>query len=98
MPAELTAELVQLVKESLSNALRHSGAGEIAIRVGCGQNQVVMSVSDDGRGFDAELVAGIGFGLANMADRVAAAGGSFRVDTSEVGTTVRASFPLSAED
>lgn len=98
VPADLAGELVQIVKESLSNALRHSGATEITVRVGCGQSQVVLSVSDDGRGFDIAGAARTGLGLANMADRVAAAGGSFRVDTSDDGTTVRASFPLSPSE
>ena len=98
VPAYLAGELIQIVKEALSNALRHSGASEIGVRVGCGQTQVVLSIADDGSGFDPTLAShGSGMGLANMADRVAAAGGSFRVDTgARGGTTVRASFPLEA--
>ncbi|NIU19879.1 MAG: sensor histidine kinase, partial [Actinobacteria bacterium] len=53
-----------------------------------------MTVADDGVGFDPSG-HGRGFGLTNMANRVAAVGGSFRVDTTPGhGTVVRATFPL----
>ena len=89
--------LVATVKEALSNALRHSGADSIEVRVGCGASQAVMTVSDNGIGFDPSG-PGKGLGLSNMASRVAAIGGSFRVDTTEDdGTVVRATFPLSED-
>jgi signal transduction histidine kinase len=65
----------------------------VEIRVGCGQSQVVMSVADDGTGFDPDESTQ-GMGLVNMAERVADCGGSFRVDTGPDGTVVRATFPL----
>jgi len=95
VPPDLADELVQIVKESLSNALRHSGAAKIEVRVGCGRSQVVLSVSDDGRGFDPDSQTR-GMGLANMAERVRDAGGSFRVDSEPGnGTTLRVSIPIS---
>jgi signal transduction histidine kinase len=91
---DLADELLQIVKEALSNALRHSTAATIAVRVGCGRSQVVLSVSDDGRGFDPGKRTS-GMGLANMAERVRDAGGSIRVDSEPgTGTTVRVSIPI----
>jgi signal transduction histidine kinase len=53
-----------------------------------------MTVADNGVGFDPSG-PGKGLGLSNMANRVAAVGGSFRVDTTPgEGTVVRATFPL----
>ncbi|MDX1691255.1 MAG: GAF domain-containing sensor histidine kinase [Acidimicrobiia bacterium] len=99
VPPDLAEDLLQIVKEALSNALRHAGASEVTVRVGCGQTQVVVSVADDGAGFDPEAASGTGLGLTNMADRVHALGGSFRVETPAAGgTTVRASFPLGDDD
>ncbi|MCJ7726844.1 MAG: GAF domain-containing sensor histidine kinase [Acidimicrobiia bacterium] len=97
VPRHLADELVATVKEALSNALRHSQAKSIEVRVGCGATQAVMTVADDGVGFDPSG-PGKGLGLSNMANRVAAVGGSFRVDTTEgKGTVVRATFPLDEE-
>lgn len=98
VPRHIADELVATVKEALSNALRHSRGDTIEVRVGCGSTQAVMTVSDNGVGFDPSGT-GRGFGLSNMANRVAAVGGSFRVDATEGdGTVVRATFPLQAED
>jgi len=94
VPRHIADELVATVKEALSNALRHSQGDTIEVRVGCGASQAVMTVSDNGVGFDPGE-PGDGFGLSNMTNRVAAVGGSFRLDTSEgSGTVVRATFPL----
>jgi len=94
IPPALGDELVAVVKEALSNALRHSGARDIDVRVDGDPSRVAVSVADDGRGFDPARVRR-GLGLANMAARVEAAGGSFTVDTAAGrGTVVRAAFPL----
>ena len=98
VPRHIADELIATVKEALSNALRHSRGDNIEVRVGCGASQAVMTVSDDGVGFDPSS-PGRGLGLSNMANRVGSVGGSFRVDTAEgSGTVVRATFPLAAEE
>ncbi len=94
VPPHLGDELVAVVKEALSNALRHSGARGIDVRVDGGPTRVVVTVADDGSGFEPGR-ARRGMGLANMAGRVEAAGGSFALDTAPgKGTVVRASFPV----
>lgn len=94
IPPSLGDELLAVVKEALSNALRHSGARDIDVRVDGDPSRVMVAVTDDGRGFDPAR-ARRGMGLANMATRVEAAGGSFTVDSAAGrGTVVRASFPL----
>ncbi len=94
IPPHLGDELIGVVKEALSNALRHSGARDIDVRVDGDPSRLVVSVADDGRGFDPARTRR-GMGLVNMATRVEAAGGSFTVDTAAGrGTVVRASFPL----
>jgi signal transduction histidine kinase len=94
IPPALVDALLAVVKEALSNSLRHSGARDIDVRVDGDPSRVVVSVTDDGRGFD-PIRARRGMGLANMATRVEAVGGTFTVDSAAGrGTVVRASFPL----
>jgi signal transduction histidine kinase len=94
LPAHQGDELLAVVKEALSNALRHSGADEIEVRVEGDEERVVVTVADNGRGFDPGR-APRGMGLANMAGRVEAAGGSFHLETAPgKGTVVRASLPI----
>lgn len=94
IPVDVSEQVLATVKEALSNALRHSGSGEIDIRISCSQSQVEVSLADYGAGFDPEAVSQ-GMGLANMAERVTTAGGSFQIDTEPgAGTVVRSTFPL----
>ncbi|HVA24219.1 MAG TPA: PAS domain S-box protein [Chloroflexota bacterium] len=48
---ELAANLVAIVHEALSNALRHAGAMHIWLEAGRGRNGIDLLVADDGRGF-----------------------------------------------
>lgn len=66
------------VLEALQNASKYSGASGVEIRLEASGSDITFEVSDDGRGFDAE-VAPRGSGLQNMSDRLEAGGGSLDV-------------------
>jgi signal transduction histidine kinase len=86
--------LVAVVKEAVSNALRHAGARSIDVHVGCAGDRVLVHVSDDGDGFDPDGVE-TGMGLGNMARRAASAGGTCTIDSVPgKGTIVRAELPV----
>jgi signal transduction histidine kinase len=88
----------RVVQEALTNVAKHARAGAVRVAVRVDDDRVVAEIADDGRGFDlAGAGAGAGFGLTGMRDRVAAAGGRLRIDSSPAGTTVSASLPLSWE-
>jgi signal transduction histidine kinase len=83
------------ILEALTNAAKHSGAGEVLVVVR-GRPHLAFSVSDDGAGFDPDAV--IPSGLLGMEARVAAAGGTFELDTAPGrGTTLRAEFASADE-
>jgi signal transduction histidine kinase len=89
-------EIVMLATEALSNALRHSGAENVIIRVLGSDDDLVLEVNDDGRGFDTSQPAQ-GMGLANMAARAKALGGTLTIlSTPGEGTGVQARLPLSS--
>ena len=62
-------------KEALNNVVRHSGAGEVFVRIHREGLQVVVCIEDDGRGFDPASADQERNGLQNMANRAAEAGG-----------------------
>ena len=64
------------VKEALNNALRHSGASEVFVRIHREGPGVVVCIEDDGNGFDPASADRERNGLQNMAQRAAEAGGS----------------------
>lgn len=90
----LEDEVVKLVTEALSNALRHARAGRIEVAVYGNEEHCRLLVADDGTGFDPDRVES-GMGLANMSARARRRGGKATV-TSVVGegTTVEVVLPL----
>ena len=81
------------VAESLANSLKHAEASQVEITLERSNGSLHISVSDDGRGFDA--AASDSHGLANLSERLAALGGRLDVTTSPgQGTTVSATFAL----
>jgi len=87
------AATFRVAQEALNNALRHSGASEISVRLRHVRRRVILEVSDDGTGFDPGLASG-GLGLASMRERAASVGGVLRVSSAPgAGTTVRLAVP-----
>lgn len=91
--ASRAADVVQLVREALSNVGRHGAATTCRVSLQREDAGLVLEVDDDGRGFDVDLTSW-GMGLQNLRERVGSLGGSFQVEsTPGEGTTVRATFP-----
>jgi signal transduction histidine kinase len=88
---EFTAWLV--IGEALVNAQKHAHAGHVRVGVARSNQVLHIEVCDDGRGGASED----GPGLRGMRDRVEAAGGFFRVEsTIGVGTTIEAVLPCAS--
>jgi two-component system, NarL family, sensor histidine kinase DevS len=86
-------DVVQIVREALSNIGRHGGATTCRVSVGRNSAGLVIEVDDDGQGFDVELTTW-GMGLQNLRERVGSLGGIFQIQSNPgEGTTVRATFP-----
>ncbi|HEX6491033.1 MAG TPA: ATP-binding protein [Gaiellaceae bacterium] len=71
-------EVFRIVQEGLANARKHAGAEHAEVRIRMRGDERVVSVVDDGAGFDDDSVSA-GQGLRNMRARSASIGGGFRV-------------------
>jgi signal transduction histidine kinase len=93
LPEAVEIGAFYLVSEALTNANKHAGATGVQVRATVIDNVLQVTVFDDGRG---GATPATGSGLAGLADRVAALGGQFIIDSPPgVGTTVVAHLPVS---
>lgn len=90
-PAALHA-LRSVVRESVSNALRHSGGSRIGLSLASRDGQLILHLADDGHGFDPQA-AQRGNGLGNMHTRMAGLKGTIEVESGPGGTQITARFP-----
>ena len=81
-------------QECIQNAAKHGGRGvSVTVRLREDADSVSFIVEDDGAGFD-PATAARGAGLTNLADRVAAVGGTLEIDARPGrGTRIRGEIP-----
>ena len=92
------AALYRVAQEALHNALRHAAASGVRLSLSRTARQVVLEVSDDGRGFESGdagtgRASSGGLGLDSMRERAAAAGGTLTIRSDANGTVVRMTVP-----
>jgi signal transduction histidine kinase len=95
-PLSVRIAVFRLLQESLANGFRHGGASRQRVSLDVADSQLVVEVSDEGKGFDPTAsIAGEHLGLQGMRERVELLGGRFDVASApDHGTVVRASLPL----
>lgn len=93
VPADKKENLLRIVREAITNAARHGGAGAVSVDLRGGPVHELVVV-DDGAGFDGDGPPGSGFGLVSMRERAEAMGGELHVtSTLRHGTTVMVTWP-----
>ena len=90
--------LFHITQEALANVAKHAHASTVALKLDRLHNWVVLSIEDDGAGFESDNIGGIpGHGLSNMALRTHSLGGDLTVTSAPgEGTSVQAVIPLHA--
>jgi PAS domain S-box-containing protein len=95
--APAAAQLYRIVQEALHNAVEHGRARKVEIDVAIDRDNMVLTVRDDGKGFDGSNGSD-GMGLRIMRYRAQCIGGSCEVQSNRAqGTTVTCRVPLQAE-
>ncbi|HVU23334.1 MAG TPA: sensor histidine kinase [Opitutus sp.] len=88
-------EALQVVREAISNSLRHGGASRITVRLQPGERDVCLLVQDNGTGFDPASRTGTGHGLVNMQARASRLHADVRIESRPgEGTRVVFTLPL----
>jgi two-component system NarL family sensor kinase len=91
----------RIVQEALSNATRHGQAQHIDVELSIEQEQLCLTITDDGLGFDPSPLAsdhrGSGFGIIGMQERLKQLSGELEIISAPgAGTQVVAMIPLRA--
>ena len=96
--AELQLEILRLVHEALSNAVRHGAATRIEVALTATPGGLEVAIRDNGRGFEpGRALASRGIGLSSMAERVRRWAGQVSIDSQPGrGAAVRAWVPVGA--
>ena len=95
MTSEQATHIVFIVREAMSNSLRHAGAHNESISLQRHGDIVRLVVEDDGRGFDPDAAEGHGEGLKNMAARAKKLGAGFSLSSrSGAGTRIVFDIPV----
>ncbi len=91
LPPDLRHNIFLIVKEALTNVLKHSDAREVHVQALATEEALEFVVRDDGHGFDPAQAPHPNRrnGLSNMQRRAAAMGGTLTVQSSGTGTQVR---------
>jgi signal transduction histidine kinase len=90
---ETGTQVSRIIQEALTNARRHSEAMRVSVSVKMDRGDLLVEVSDDGRGFGSESSPGVG--LSSMRERAALIGGDLEIESEvEQGTRVRLRVPL----
>jgi signal transduction histidine kinase len=93
LPEEYKTCVYRIVQEALNNCSKHAYAKNVRVVVRQEPNHLRVSIEDDGKGFDASRVRGLG--LVGMHERVSQLGGVLEVKSDPVrGTCLRVDLPL----
>ncbi len=97
LPDEHRTCIYRLVQEAVNNAVRHANARTVEVSVQKEGLKVVVSVRDDGAGFDTRFLRGLG--LLGMEERVRRLGGRLEISSGQGrGTLVQAALPVAELD
>ena len=91
---ELRKNIVLIAKEAINNIAKYSNATIVAVSLSRQNNDIILSITDDGNGFDMENYKP-GNGLLNMQTRAKALGGITSIQSAiGKGTSITCSIPV----
>ena len=94
LPEPVKIGLFRILQESLTNVARHSNAEQVIVTLMQKENALILTIEDNGKGFDAENTRKKTLGLLGMKERTLMIGGEYKITGIKgKGTTVEVSIP-----
>ncbi|MCU0639680.1 MAG: PAS domain S-box protein [Candidatus Krumholzibacteria bacterium] len=97
LPSRQAVALYRVAQEALTNAMRHSGAKKVQLKLIKGYPNIIMDIKDRGRGFPMKGAGapGDGLGITGMRERIQNIDGTFDIQSAPgKGTRVRVTLPV----
>lgn len=92
---EQASHFFHICREAFTNVVRHALASKVALIIKRGKGVLLLTVKDDGVGFDPSRYVGAGQGLRNMGERVRCLGGSLSIESAPgLGARITVEVPL----
>jgi len=100
LPPDVSLCFFRVLQEALHNSAKYSGAKHIDVELWATPNEIRLTVSDFGEGFDLKAAReGLGLGLISMEERLKVVGGDLLIESQpKHGTTIQARVPLRLEN
>ena len=73
--------LFRIFQETLTNVARHSGASRVEVEYHCGDEEVMLSISDNGHGLEGHSATPTSYGIRGMSERAEQLGGKIKFDS-----------------
>jgi signal transduction histidine kinase len=91
--------IYRIAQEAISNVIRHSGATHLSLSLQQAQNEITLTIEDNGKGFDetSQSESG-GLGLRAIRDQVRNLDGRLHVTSGAQGTKLEVTLPLESSD
>jgi signal transduction histidine kinase len=95
LPDIYNITLYRVLQEALNNIVKHANAIHVWVDLSREDDNIILTVQDNGQGFKSGELRSNGMGLTNMQERVTIAGGNFSISSDQRrGTILTAQFPL----
>jgi nitrate/nitrite-specific signal transduction histidine kinase len=99
LPAAVHIALYRIAQEALNNVARHADAGRVDVRLVCRPGRAMLSISDDGRGFDVGAIPPGHLGVGIMQERAASIGATLEIASQPgAGTRVMVNWQEQTEE
>ena len=95
LPDAVTETLIRAVAEALTNIANHAQAQSVEVNIRMKDKSLLVTIQDDGRGFDAGSIPSGHYGILGIKERLRLVNGSFEVQSENgKGTTLKIQVPL----
>jgi PAS domain S-box-containing protein len=81
VPADIKVAFYRIAQEALNNIKKHSGADHARLLFSGKPDEILLQITDNGRGFDTAQEPAGGFGLGNIRERANAVGASVTIES-----------------